>query len=134
MSKELLNKNTLLHDAVSKDSGEETKRQFDFMEKVKVHVAELSRQLGRTPTACVVTFGCQMNARDSEKLLGVLTKVGFEETDTEDADFVIYNTCTVRDNADQRVFGRLGYVSGIKKKKPTFVRTPRSFSESRAFI
>ncbi|WP_408071122.1 tRNA (N6-isopentenyl adenosine(37)-C2)-methylthiotransferase MiaB [Butyrivibrio sp. JL13D10] len=118
MSKDLIKNNSLLHDVPEESAGEETIRQFDFMEKVKKHVSNLENELGRKPTACVVTFGCQMNARDSEKLLGVLTKVGFEEVETEDADFVIYNTCTVRDNADQRVFGRLGYVGGIKKKKP----------------
>ena len=109
---------TLLHASVTENAMEETKRQFEFMEKASGYVNELEKELGRKPTACVVTFGCQMNARDSEKLLGILTKIGYEETDTEDADFVIYNTCTVRDNADQRVFGRLGYVGGIKKKHP----------------
>ncbi len=118
MSNEVKNNNTLLHDKPAENASEETLRQFEYMEKVKEHVADLEKELGRKPTACVVTFGCQMNARDSEKLLGVLKKVGFEEVENEDADFVIYNTCTVRDNADQRVFGRLGYVGGIKKKKP----------------
>ena len=57
-----------------------------------------------------------MNARDSEKLCGILETVGFEETDSEEADFVIYNTCTVRENANNKVYGRLGYLSGFKKK------------------
>ena len=68
---------------------------------------------------CVTTFGCQMNSRDSEKLLGILEKVGYaEETDEEKADFVIYNTCTVRENANLRVYGRLGQLGSIKKKNP----------------
>ncbi len=113
-----MSSNEILHSNLSDNAGEETRRQFSYMEKAESYVKELSEKLGRKPTACVVTFGCQMNARDSEKLLGILTKIGYEEVDTEDADFVIYNTCTVRDNADQRVFGRLGYVSGIKKKNP----------------
>ena len=110
--------NEILHSELNQNAGEETKRQFEFMEKATAYVLELSKELGRKPTACVVTFGCQMNARDSEKLLGILKKIGYEEVETEDADFVIYNTCTVRDNADQRVYGRLGYVSGLKKKNP----------------
>ncbi|MDD6811798.1 MAG: tRNA (N6-isopentenyl adenosine(37)-C2)-methylthiotransferase MiaB, partial [Lachnospiraceae bacterium] len=62
---------------------------------------------------------CQMNARDSEKLAGILHQVGYEMTQEEEmADFVIYNTCTVRDNANQRVYGRLGYLNSMKKKKP----------------
>ena len=60
-----------------------------------------------------------MNSRDSEKLLGILEKVGYaEETDEEKADFVIYNTCTVRENANLRVYGRLGQLGSIKKKNP----------------
>ena len=70
-------------------------------------------------TCAVVTFGCQMNARDSEKLVGILEQIGYiEETDEEKADFVIYNTCTVRENANQRVYGRLGQLGHIKKKNP----------------
>ena len=79
---------------------------------------EIADRKGRPLTACVVTFGCQMNARDSEKLTGILQRCGFVMTEDENADFLIYNTCTVRDNADQRVFGRLGRVSHYKKKDP----------------
>ena len=79
----------------------------------------LGSELGRKPLYCVTTFGCQMNARDSEKLAGILLEAGYEMTDSEEAaDFVIYNTCTVRDNANQRVYGRLGYLGSMKKKKP----------------
>ncbi len=96
----------------------ESLKQLGFIEEAKEKVAALEKELGRKPTACVVTFGCQMNARDSEKLLAILKLAGYEEVETEDADFVIYNTCTVRDNADQRVYGRLGQTSNFKKKNP----------------
>lgn len=69
-------------------------------------------------TFCIRTLGCQMNAHDSEKLEGILLAAGFEKKDTEDADFVLYNTCTVRENANQRVYGRLGYLNSLKKKNP----------------
>ena len=59
-----------------------------------------------------------MNARDSEKLAGVLECAGYEMTEEEEADLVIYNTCTVRDNANQRVYGRLGFLNSLKKKNP----------------
>ncbi len=59
-----------------------------------------------------------MNAKDSEKLAGILEKIGFVETDTEAADFVVYNTCTVRENANSRVYGRLGHLNSLKKKNP----------------
>lgn len=97
---------------------EETKRQFLYIEKAKDYVQALSNELGRKPTCCVTTFGCQMNARDSEKLAGILGLTGYELIEDEDADFVIYNTCTVRDNANQRVYGRLGHLNSLKKKNP----------------
>jgi tRNA-2-methylthio-N6-dimethylallyladenosine synthase len=96
----------------------ESLRQLEFINRAKEKVTALEKELGRKLTASVVTFGCQMNARDSEKLMATLRLAGYEETDSEDADFVIYNTCTVRDNADQRLYGRLGQTSNIKKKNP----------------
>lgn len=75
---------------------DETGRQYYFMAKARQHVAALAEKLGRRPTCCVTTFGCQMNARDSEKLVGILEIVGYEITEDENSDFVIYNTCTVR--------------------------------------
>lgn len=95
---------------------EEPLRQYYFMKKCREHVDEIVKSRVKKPTYHVVTFGCQMNARDSEKLAGILQEIGYEETDTENADFVIYNTCTVRENANTRVYGRLGYVSTLKKK------------------
>ena len=62
----------------------ETDRQYYFMEKASGHVAKLGEKLGRKPTCCVTTFGCQMNARDSEKLLGILKDIGYEESDNEE--------------------------------------------------
>lgn len=97
---------------------EEPARQYYFMAKCREWVREFERKNGRRPLAFTQTFGCQMNARDSEKLAGILKQTGFQETDTEEADFVIYNTCTVRDNANKRVFGRLGVLNGYKKKNP----------------
>ena len=97
---------------------EETKLQYEYMEKAKKLVKERELQAGHKLTCCVKTFGCQMNARDSEKLLGILTDIGYEETEDEHADFVIYNTCTVRENANNKVYGRLGYLSNYKKKNP----------------
>ena len=96
----------------------EPQRQYYFMAKAKVHVDHLALELGRKPTCCVTTFGCQMNSRDSEKLVGILELIGYEMTESEAADFVIFNTCTVRDNANQRVYGRLGALKSYKKKHP----------------
>ncbi len=97
---------------------EEPERQYYFMAKAKSYVEKLTKELGRKPTCCVTTFGCQMNSRDSEKLVGILELVGYEIVEKEQADFVIFNTCTVRDNANQRVYGRLGALKSYKKKHP----------------
>lgn len=99
----------------------EPARQQYFTEKCAELVSELSKSLGRPLTCCINTFGCQMNARDSEKLLGILEKMGFEESDSEKSDLVLYNTCTVRDNANQKVYGRLGQLGSIKKKNPSML-------------
>ena len=96
----------------------ETDRQYYFMEKCRGYVRELERKLGRRPAFFTQTFGCQMNARDSEKLSGILKGIGYEEAESEEADFVVYNTCTVRENANLRVYGRLGVLHGYKKKNP----------------
>lgn len=96
----------------------EPNRQFYFMAKARDYVKRKSAELGRPMTFFTQTFGCQMNARDSEKLVGILTDIGYIETEDEHADFVIYNTCTVRENANNKVYGRLGYLSNYKKKNP----------------
>lgn len=97
---------------------EEPQRQYWFMKKARQLVKEQSEKLGRPLTANIRTFGCQMNARDSEKLVGILERIGYVEVPDENADFVIYNTCTVRENANLRVYGRLGYLHSLKKKNP----------------
>ena len=97
---------------------EESKRQQEYIERLKEIISKKEELLGRKPTCCVTTFGCQMNAKDSEKLVGILKEAGYEIIESEDADFVIFNTCTVRDNANQRVYGRLGQLGHQKKKNP----------------
>ncbi len=97
---------------------EEPARQYFFMAKCRAWVKEYEKNHNYLPSACVVNMGCQMNARDSEKLLGVLRAVGYQITDSEEADFVIYNTCTVRENANLKVYGRLGFLKTRKKKNP----------------
>ncbi len=94
----------------------EPQRQFYYMDIAKQYVQALAEKKGRPLTFCVNTFGCQMNSRDSEKLCGILETVGYVESTSEEADFVIYNTCTVRENANNKVYGRLGYLSGYKRK------------------
>ena len=97
---------------------QEPQRQQYFMAHAKEQLHILEENLGRPLTCCINTFGCQMNARDFEKLLGILETIGYQAVETEDADFVLYNTCTVRENANLRVYGRLGQLGARKKKHP----------------
>lgn len=97
---------------------QEPDRQYYYMEKCRRYVHELEKERGHALTFFVRTFGCQMNARDSEKLRGILLQAGLKECENEEADFVLYNTCTVRDNANQKVYGHLGYLQTLKKKNP----------------
>ena len=99
----------------------ETEKQKYYIQKCKELVKIKEQQYGRKLSACVVTFGCQMNFKDSEKLMGILSEIGYEETDDEHADLVLYNTCTVRENANLKIYGRLGYLSKIKGKNPEMI-------------
>ena len=99
----------------------EEEKQLFYIDKCREIIKQKENNLGRKLTACVVTFGCQMNFKDSEKLVGILTEMGYEETDDEHADLVLYNTCTVRENANFKIYGRLGYLSKIKEKNPDMI-------------
>ena len=108
--------NTIDEDLVAE---QEAKRQYEFIELCKEQYKKDVEAAGRDLKFHVTTFGCQMNARDSEKLAGILDAIGYVEVEEEkDADFVIYNTCTVRENANNKVYGRLGYLQNVKKKNP----------------
>ena len=96
----------------------ESSRQYEYMEEMKKWVQKKSEELGRKLTCHVTTFGCQMNEKDSEKLLGILETIGYEEVETEDADFLIFNTCTVRENANTKLYGHLGQVKKMKERNP----------------
>ncbi len=77
---------------------------------------------GRSPKALVETYGCQQNVNDSQRLKGMLTEMGYSLTeDRDEADLILMNTCAVRDNAEQRVFGNLGALKHLKAKKPELI-------------
>ena len=94
---------------------QEPDRQRYFMELLCQVVKDKTDACGHALTYHIETFGCQMNAKDSEKLAGILECIGYVETDSEKADLVLYNTCTVRENANTRVYGRIGYLGKQKK-------------------
>lgn len=94
-------------------AGQEALRQKQAVARLK------DKFRARPATYYITTLGCQMNAHDSEKLAGILSEAGFTESPAEEtADLVVYNTCCVRENAELKVYGRLGYLKNYKKKRP----------------
>lgn len=70
----------------------------------------------------IITYGCQMNEHDSERIRYILENLGYERTeDLEESDFIIYNTCLVRENAELKVYGQLGALKRLKREKPDMI-------------
>lgn len=102
-----------------KVSDEELLIQKNYIEKIREINREFEEKNGRKKSMYIATFGCQMNARDSEKIDGMLKDMGYVNSPEETtADFVIYNTCCVRENAENKVYGNLGYLKKAKEKNP----------------
>lgn len=94
----------------------EVKKQKEYIDKIK-KINE-----GKNPKYFLMTMGCQLNENDSEKLAGMLTEMGYSETKKiEDADFVLFNTCCVRENAEEKLFGKLGEVKKLKQTRGTLI-------------
>ena len=75
---------------------------------------------GRPALYCVVTYGCQMNERDSETIAGMFDRMGMRPSaDRTEADLVIFNTCCVRDNAERRALGNVTWLKELKRDKPS---------------
>ena len=80
------------------------------------------KKYGKQPAACVVTFGCQQNVSDSERLKGMLVNMGYSLTENEEeAQFIIFNTCAVREHAEDRVYGNVGATKALKRKNPDII-------------
>ncbi|MBR5059889.1 MAG: tRNA (N6-isopentenyl adenosine(37)-C2)-methylthiotransferase MiaB [Clostridia bacterium] len=100
----------------------ETEKQARFMDSVAALCASFSAENGRPPKAFVRTFGCQMNEHDSEKISGMLSCMGYSFCGSfEEADLAVLNTCCVRENAEEKVFGHLGALKALKRGRPGLV-------------
>lgn len=98
----------------------ELEKQAEYTELVRTVLS--SRFPVSSPKAFVHTYGCQGNVSDGEKLKGMLEKMGYIFTeDVNEADFVLYNTCAIREHAEDRVFGNLGALKPLKKKNPDMI-------------
>ena len=96
---------------------EELALQHPFRDKVRQHYIDVKPD--SPPLACIRTFGCQQNVADSERIKGMLAEMGFGFTDeAEEADFILFNTCAVREHACDRVFGNVGALKHIKRRRP----------------
>lgn len=99
-------------------SDAEMQKQREYINKIHAEV----ERAGRVPLAFIETYGCQQNTSDSEKIKGMLFDMGFDFCDKpEEADFILYNTCAVRENAELRVFGNLGALKNIKSRRENII-------------
>ena len=96
----------------------ETERQLSFIGLARALCEQKAGTAGRPLTYCLTTFGCQMNEKQSEAVAGIMDEIGYKRQESEEADVVIYNTCTVRENANLKVYGRLGHLHNLKDRNP----------------
>lgn len=100
----------------------EIEKQKKYIIALQKYAERFFEEHGRAPRANTETYGCQQNENDTERIRGVLRDAGFSFCDSaEEADLVIYNTCAVRENAEQKVFGRIGILKHIKEQRPEMV-------------
>lgn len=105
-----------------KVSVEEINQQYKYIETLKQHNQDIMSQLGKPVRYNIETFGCQMNENDSERLSGMLSEMGYSECSTrKDSDLIIFNTCCVRENAEQKVYGHLGALKKLKEINPNLI-------------
>jgi tRNA-2-methylthio-N6-dimethylallyladenosine synthase len=93
------------------------------MEEQKGYIEALKTRVSGTGLKYhIVTYGCQMNVHDSEKLAGMLYEIGYEETENQqEADLILFNTCCVRENAELRVYGNVGALKSCKQANPNMI-------------
>ena len=108
----------MIKDTEIKETQNETERQRSFFELARALTQQKMQTIGRPLTYCLTTFGCQMNEKQSEAVAGIMDEIGYIRQDSEEADVVIYNTCTVRENANLKVYGRLGHLHSLKDQNP----------------
>lgn len=98
---------------------EEIEKQKETIQRIKQKIDMELQHSGRQKLAMLVTYGCQQNENDTERLKGMLSQMGYSFTeDKEEADLILYNTCCVRENAELKVFGNIGALKHLKARKP----------------
>src|SRR5690625_3825870 len=97
-----------------------------FRDKIEIHydfeIPEDMRVIGKGKKFLIRTYGCQMNEHDTEVMAGILTGMGYTPTlDQEEADIILLNTCAIRENAENRVFGEIGHLKALKRENPNLI-------------
>ena len=106
MSRDKLVNNLMIND----------KEQMEYIQIIKERIKNKNLKYH------IVTYGCQMNVHDSEKLAGMLHEMGYEETDEQmEANLILFNTCCVREHAEQRVYGNVGALRTLKQEDPNLI-------------
>ena len=98
------------------ETAQEIEKQKQYIEKVK------KINNGKIQKYFILTMGCQLNENDSEKLCGMMEQMGYIQTEQyQEADLVLFNTCCVRENAEDKLFGKLGELKKVKEKHGTII-------------
>lgn len=101
---------------------DENEKQEEIINRLRKINDQEYAKTGKRKKYLTVTYGCQMNINDSQKLEDILEEIGYIKTSKEaDADFILFNTCCVRENAEQRVYGNLGHLKARKKRQPNLI-------------
>lgn len=112
----------MTNDRTTEVTEETMQRQYAFIDKVRQITAEKAAHEGGQPTYDVRIFGCQMNEHDAEKLTGMLEEMGYTKAPAdEQADLIVFETCCVRENAEERVYGHLGILKPSEGEKKSIL-------------
>ena len=97
---------------------EEQKQYMQRVKEINENIKQNDKENNKKPKYTILTMGCQLNENDSEKLCGMLEKMGYEKTENQqEADIALFNTCCVRENAEDKLFGKLGELKRLKEEK-----------------
>ena len=104
-----------------KEAQKRSRKQVDHL-KDAFEIPSDMVSVGKGKTYYIHTYGCQANERDGETLAGIFEMMGYTAAkEIEEADVILLNTCAIRENAEEKVFGKVGYVKNLKKKKPNLI-------------
>lgn len=104
-----------------KEAQKRSRKQVDHL-KDAFEIPNDMVSVGKGKTYYIHTYGCQANERDGETLAGIFEMMGYTAAkEIEEADVILLNTCAIRENAEEKVFGKVGYVKNLKKKKPNLI-------------